>query len=68
VDSPGVVKEVHVKSEAAFVADADDKARVWWNQSWNSEAFKEKAKERAAARSVPGEPAAKRLPPAPAAV
>jgi hypothetical protein len=31
VDSTGVVKELHAKGEAAFVAEAGDKARVWWN-------------------------------------
>jgi hypothetical protein len=31
VDSPGVVKELRAKGEAAFVAEAGDKARVWWN-------------------------------------
>jgi len=74
VDSPGAVKELHAKGEAAFVAEAGDKARVWWNQSGNSEAAKmksawfEAAKKRAAAGGAPGEPAAKRLPPAPAIV
>ena len=71
MNSPGVLKELHAESEAALVAEACDKARVWWNQSGNSEAAKmksawfEAAKKRAAARSAPGEPAAKRLPPAP---
>jgi hypothetical protein len=74
VDSPGVEKELHAKGEAAFVAEAGDKARVWWNQSGNSEAAKmksawfEAAKKRAAAGRAPGEPAAKRLPPAPVVV
>jgi hypothetical protein len=49
------VKELHAKGEAAFVAEAGDKARVWWNQSGNLEAAKTKsawfeaAKKRAAA-------------------
>jgi hypothetical protein len=74
VDSPGVVKELNSKGEAAFVAEAGDKARVWWIQSGNSEAAKmksacfEAAKKRAAAGGAPGEPAAKRLPPVPAIV
>jgi hypothetical protein len=29
VDSPGVVKELNSKGEAAFVAEAGDKARAW---------------------------------------
>ena len=33
VDSPGVVKELHAKGEAAFVAEADEKVRVWRNHS-----------------------------------
>jgi len=33
VGSSGVVKELYAKGEAAFVAEASDKARVWWNQS-----------------------------------
>ena len=59
VDSPGVEKELHAKGEAAFVAEAGDKARVWWNQSGNSEAAKMKsawfkaAKKRAAAGGRP---------------
>jgi hypothetical protein len=73
VDSPGVEKDLRAKGEAAFVAEAGDKARVW-NQSGNSEAAKmksawfEAAKKRAAAGGAPGEPAAKRLPPAPVVV
>jgi hypothetical protein len=73
VDSSGVVKELNSKGEAAFVAEAGDKARVWWNQSGNSEVAKmkpawfEAAKKRAAAGGgTPREPAAMRLPPAPA--
>jgi hypothetical protein len=31
VDSSGVVKDLHAKGETAFVAEAGDKARVWWN-------------------------------------
>jgi hypothetical protein len=75
VGSPGLENELHAKGEAAFVAEAFDKARVWcvvwWNQNGNSEAAKmksawfEAAKKRAAAGGAPGEPAAKRLPPAP---
>jgi len=48
------VKELHAKSEAAFAAEAGEKARAWWNQSGDSEAAKmksawtEAAKERAA--------------------
>jgi hypothetical protein len=70
----GVVNELHVKGEAAFAVEAGDKARVWWNQSGNSEAAKmksawfEAAKKRVAAGGAPGEHAAKRLPPAPAVV
>jgi hypothetical protein len=62
VDSPGAVKELHAKGEAAFVAEAGDKARVWWNQSGNSEAAKmksawfEAAKKRAAAGAPPESP------------
>jgi hypothetical protein len=61
MDSSGVVKELHFKGEAAFVAEAGDKARVWWNQSGNSEAAKmksawlEAAKKHAAAGGVPPE-------------
>jgi hypothetical protein len=57
-----------------FTAEAFYKAYVWWNQSVNLEAAKmksawfEAAKKRAAAGGAPGETAAKRLPPAPAAV
>jgi len=64
VDLSGVVKELHFKGKAAFVAEAADKARVWWNPSGNSEAAKmksawfEAAKKRAAAGGAPGEPAA----------
>jgi hypothetical protein len=49
------MKELHAKGGAAFVAEAGDKARVWWNQSGNSEAAKmksawfEAAKKRASA-------------------
>jgi hypothetical protein len=74
VDSPGVMKELHDKGEAAFVAEAGDKARVWWNRSGNSEAAKmksawfESAKKRAAAGGGPEEPAAKRQPPTPVVV
>jgi hypothetical protein len=74
VDSSGVVKELYSKGEAAFAAEACGNAPVWWNQSGNSEAAKmksawfEAAKKRAAAGGAPGEPAAKRLPPAPAVV
>jgi hypothetical protein len=31
VDPTGLVKKLHSKGEAAFVAEAGDKARVWWN-------------------------------------
>jgi hypothetical protein len=74
VDLSGVVKELHSKGEAAFVAEAGDKARVWWNQIGNSEAAKvksawfEAAKKRPAAGGAPGEPAATSLLPAPAVV
>jgi hypothetical protein len=37
------VKEHHAKGEAAFAAEAADKARAWWNQSRNSEAAKMKS-------------------------
>jgi len=56
------VKELHAKSEVVFVAEAGDKARVWWNQSGNSEAAKmksawfEAAKKRAAAGGAPENP------------
>jgi predicted Zn-dependent protease len=40
VDLSGVVKELRPPSEAAFVAEAGDKARVCWNQSGNSETAK----------------------------
>jgi hypothetical protein len=43
VGATGVVKELHFRGEAAFVAEAGDKARVWWNQSMNSEAAKIKS-------------------------
>jgi hypothetical protein len=58
----GRYKKLHAKGEAAFVAEAGDKARVFWNQSRNSEAAKmksawfEAAKKRAAAGSAPGRP------------
>jgi hypothetical protein len=74
VSSSGIVQNLHAEGEAAFVAEADVKSRVCWNQSGNSEAAKMKsawfkaAEKRAAAGSAPGEPAAKRLPPAPAIV
>jgi hypothetical protein len=64
------VKELHAKGEAAFVAEVGDKARVRWNESGYSEAAKmksawfEAARKRAAAGGAPGQPAAKRLPPA----
>ena len=51
----GVMKKLHAKSKADFVAEADGKARLWWIQSGNSEAAKvnsdwfEAAKKRAAA-------------------
>ena len=35
--------ELHAKGEAAFAAEAGDKASVWWNQSGNSEAAKMKS-------------------------
>jgi hypothetical protein len=41
--SSGVVKEIHAKGEAAFVAEFGGKVRVWWNQSGNSEAAKMKS-------------------------
>ena len=68
------MKELHAKGGAAFVAEAGDKARVWWNQSGNSEAAKmksawlEAATKRAAAKCAPVEPALKRLPSVPAVV
>ena len=31
---------MHVKGEAAFVAEAGNRAHVWWNQSGNSVAAK----------------------------
>jgi hypothetical protein len=74
VDLSGVVKELYFEGEAAFVAEAGDKARLWWNQSGYSEAatiksaWFEAAKKRTATKSAPGEPAAMRLPPAPAVV
>jgi hypothetical protein len=37
------VKEQGAKGEAAFAVEAADKARVWWNQSRNSEAAKLKS-------------------------
>jgi hypothetical protein len=55
------VKELNSKGEAAFVAEAGDKARVWWNPSGNSEVAKmkpawfEAAKKRAAAGGAPPE-------------
>jgi hypothetical protein len=71
VSSSGVVKELYSKGEAAFVAEAGDKARVSWNQSGNSEAAKVKsawfdaATKRAAAggrhRRARGEAPASRL-------
>ena len=36
----GVVKELHAKGEAAFMAEVGAKAQMWWNQSGNSEASK----------------------------
>ena len=43
MDSSGVVKEQRSKGDAAFVAEACDKARAWRNQSGNSEAAKIKS-------------------------
>jgi hypothetical protein len=65
----GVVKELHAKGEAAFMAEVGAKAQMWWNQSGNSEASKikvawaedkKKKKMRGASSSDAEEPEAKR--------
>ena len=65
----GVVKELHAKGEAAFMAEVGAKAQMWWNQSGNSEASKikvawaedkKKKKMRDASSSDAEEPEAKR--------
>jgi hypothetical protein len=43
VGATGVMTELYFKGEATFVAEAGDKARVWWNRGMNSEAAKMKS-------------------------
>ena len=66
----GVVKELHTKGKAAFMAEVGAKTQMWWNQSGNSEACKikvawaedkkKKKKMRDASSSDAEEPEAKR--------